>query len=546
MVKKYETDGTQTSNIKADVIVLGCSLPGIVAAHKLKQKFGDTMDVVIIDLAGTNKGMPKFNAVSFSKDEDNTTEECTVKSTHQFLEHFSRRYLVMYAKEFNITIPDEILTPESIPSPLNKLFEYTNGKTVQCTNNFHDFDYLGVFEKFELSQYQRLIDESMKNIFHVTKPVTESERRKLLYYDQTTMEKHICGALLFSTSREIMRTVVRLVCGASPDTVSVLFYLHQCYRNISCKNYVDGNNTKFREKLLGYCWKRLAYKLQQSVAGITLKAKAIKKIRTYSDEQVIVETMKGENNYVCNFLAMAVRPDELTNINVEPTLLPEREAEIARFMLPGRVKKFMIQYETDFWRDDGYSGDILSIRGPIVWAMERPGLSATGSKRRYSSLVGYLKAKMCDGDKQDSKEEVIEQLVKLFGESAANPVNYKESDVEDVFIPRCGDYVALRKWTKEQTPGLLEWGALDIYREGDITGAIEAGHTAYLHVSSCLRPQAQTFEDVSAAEIPISVHGNFCNRVLANINIISSMSLVAYTTAVYVGIRLAKSYLGKQ
>lgn len=539
MVRKYDKDLPGDRDIEADIIVLGCSLPGIVTAYKLKRKFGDTMDIVVIDLSSPARGKSKCDLVAFFDDDDKSDGD---ETPQELVENFTRRYLLMHAKEFNIVIPDAILTPSPLRS-LNKLFEYTNGSTVICSNNFHDFDYLCALERFELNQYQRQIDESMKDLFRAPDYCSQSERQKLLYYDQTSMESHIRGSLLFPTSREIMRNMVRLVCGVAPDAVSLLFYLHQCYRNYSCRDYVDGDNTRFREKLLGYCRKRLAHQLQRGVADITLRVKSIKGIRTCSQEQVVLETMKGESNYVCKLLAMALQPDEVSEIEMEPVLLPERESRTIESMTPGRVKKFTVQYETDFWRAQGYSGEILSIRGPIVWAMERPAMTATGREKRYSYLVGYLKATRCDGDKRDSRREVTEQLVKLFGAHAADQVSYAESNIEDVFVPKCGDYVALRRWTAVESSNNVEWAAMDMYRDGDVAAALEAGHVAYLKVSSALRPQAQSFEDVSAAENRTDISSNLVNRTLAQVNIVQSLSFVAYTTALYVGIRLLKSYI---
>ncbi|XP_013176048.1 PREDICTED: uncharacterized protein LOC106124127 [Papilio xuthus] len=543
MVKRCESGEEGRSGVQADVIVLGRSLPGIVTAHKLKMRFGDSLDVVVIDLPRPPKGVSKIDMVTFYDDDDNA-DESDENGTQQNLDSYSRRFLLMYAKEFKISIPDEVLNPLNVPHTHNKVFEHTNGSTVPCNNNFHDFEYLTVLEKFELNQYQRLIDEHMINLFCVSKTPSTSERKQLLYFDRTTMERHICGALLFPTSREIMRSIVRLVCGVSPRSVSVLFYLHQCYRNDGCRDYIDGNNMKLREKLLGYYRKLLSHKLQESVADITLHANSIKNIRTYSHEQVILET-RDEDTYVCRLLAMALRPDELHDIDVEPLLLSPRHADIVHFMLPGRLKKFKIRYETDFWKRVGFSGEILSIRGPIVWAIERPRISATGSKKRLACLVGFLKAVKYEVHKHDSKAEVIEQLVKLFGSDAAHPVNYRESDIEDLFVPRCGDYVALKKWTEEENVRFVEWGTLDMYRDGDISGALEAGHSAYLRVSSQLRPQGATYEDVSAVDIRSNVYGNFFTRLTSKVNFVSGLSFMAYTAALYVGIRLIKSYMNK-
>lgn len=566
MVKKPSK--SDKNSIKADVIVLGCTLPGIVAAHKLKRKFGDTMDIMVLDLGGNKIVDTKCNVAFQDKDDPNISPRRMPKYDHtarEILDNVARFYLVQYAKELRVPLPDAIINPGrqsvaqihmSMPIvadednedqeleeklPLQKVFQYGDGNTVEFENDFHDFEYLNFLEKFELNQYQTFLDKSMRELFQTNMINWASERKILLYYDQTTMEKNICETLLFSTSREIMRTTVRLVCGAPANSVSLLFYLHQCYRTSSATNHLGGLNTRFREKLLGHCRKRLSNKLQQSVADITLKSISIKEIRTYS-EQVILETIKGETTYICNLLAMALKPDQLHNIQVEDQLLSEEKAGLAKGMIPGRGKKFNVQYARNFWTKQGYSGDIFSMRGPIIWAMEKPRMSSTGSLEKYSGLIGYL---MVRDDGTDSKEAVLEQLVKLFGEEAATPVSYKETPIADIYIPRCGDYVALRKLTNEGSPKFLEWGALDIFADGDVAAALEAGHTAYLHLLGCLRPQAQSYEDIIVSDWPTFLSGSPVKRWMSQFNVISGIKLTVYSAALLIGIKLIHSYMRK-
>uniref|UniRef100_A0A2A4JUP7 Uncharacterized protein n=1 Tax=Heliothis virescens TaxID=7102 RepID=A0A2A4JUP7_HELVI len=577
MVRRSDI-GDKTS-IQADVIVLGCTLPGIVAAHKLKSKFGDTMDIMVLDLQGSDsKPLSKCN-VAFTnlRDSEYDNEDiCCDYTARQVLDNVARYYLIQYAKEFKLPLPDSIVYPELdkedselaiyyspserrsiaqsrsrhvnaspviLPTlcedeeaPLQKLFQYPDGNTVEFLNNVHDFEYLGFLEKFELNQYQSFLDKCMTDLFQTSKVNVEEERNILLYYDRTTMEQNICETLLFSTTREIMRIIVRLVCGAPANSVSLLFYLHQCYRTSSARNHLGGLNIRFREKLLGQCRKRFCAKFNQSIADITLQSMSIKGIRTYS-EQVVLETIKGETTYVCNLLAMALRPDQLHDIQVEDRLLSKENARITKDMKPGYAKKFIIQYRENFWSRQGYSGDIFSMRGPIIWAMQRPKLSTTGSLEKYSGLIGYL---MVSDDEQDSKEAVIEQLVNMFGPEAAFPASYRETPIADVYVPRCGDYVALRKMTTEGSPKFLEWGALDIFADGDVASALEAGHSAYLHLLGCLRPQAQTYDDIIVSDWPIFISENPLQKWISQINIITGIKITAVTTALLIGVALLR------
>ncbi|XP_050669706.1 probable flavin-containing monoamine oxidase A isoform X1 [Leptidea sinapis] len=542
MVKRIYQD----NHVKADVIVLGCSLPGIVTAHKLKKKFGDAMDVVVLDLVGPHKGSSTSKCnVAFQVDaEDEGTERRRDDEYEEDMGNVTRRFLAMYLKEFNIPFPEALLKPENTATKLHKLFECSDGNIYESSNNFYSFEYLNFVERFELNQYLTLLEESMKNLFQAHNFDEESDRKLLLYYDKTTMEQHLCNALLFNKPRDIMRVTIKLTCSCPSESVSVLFYLHQCYRTGGARNTIDGANTKLREKLLGYSRKRITSKLQQSVANITYPTKTINEIRTYADEQVLLKTtrMKGETNYICSLLAMALRPEQLDNIKVESSLISQSVATIITSMRATRIRKFIIQYKESFWRNSYYSGDILSVKGPIIWATERPRLSTTGGEERYSALVGYLKVAP---NGTDSRDAVVEQIVRLFGEEAAEPVNYKESDISDIFIPRCGDYVALRRLTNKLSPQYVEWGTLDIYADGDVASALEAGHNAYLHLLTCLRPQAQNYEDFSIVEWPTSLSLNPFGKWCASFSIRRGLHLAALTVVFYMGIKIIRTLIRK-
>lgn len=556
MVKKSRK-GAKTS-IKADVIVLGCTLPGIVTANKLKKKFGDSMDIVVLDLS-TPKGVISKCNVAFKKDDIDSESDSDIsendrksyshikeRTNKDYLYSVARHYLIKYANDYKIPIPGPLLNPAEHRSSLKKLFQYRDGSTVTCTNFFNDFDYLNMVEKFELNQYQKSLDTNMKHLFQANKFADLlNERSRLLYYDQTTMEKNICDSLLFPTSREIMRTTVELVCGAPAHTVSLLFYLHQCYRTSGTKHHLDGQNTRLREKVLGYCRKRMSHQLEEDISEIILPAKPIRFIRPNSNsdvEQVILETTRGDTTYICGSLAMALKPDQLQTIQVDNELLPENEAMIIKNMIPGKTKKFVIHYEVNFWENQGYSGDILSMRGPIIWAMMRPSLSFTGSVEKYAALIGYLMVKD-DEYEVNSQAAVVEQLVNLFGLEASSPVMYKETLIADIFVPQCGDYVGLQSLSAAVNRKGVEWGAVDYFADGDVAASLEAGHTAYLHLLSCLRPQAQTYEDISATDGPTILTDSPFTWWLSQINVVSTMKFTVYTTALIVGVKLIRTYM---
>lgn len=537
--KPHRPSWTPKNSIKADVIILGCSLPGIVTAHKLKMKFGDTMDIMVLDLSTTMKQISKGN-VAFYTEHINLKEDDSdiITTVTQQNVHRTKYFLTKHALDLNIPIPTAILGRRADDQDF-KVFQHSNGSFDELKSSYHDFDYLNFLQRFELNQYQRFLDESMRNLFKTHTSPTVLDQKSLLYYDQTSMEKHLSGALLFPISKEIMRNTVKLVCGASSKHVSVLFFLHQCYRTRSCTNHLDGANARIREKLLGFCRKRISTSLLQSTADITLRAKPITEIRTHANEEVVLETMLGETNYICNLLALALSPEQLNEIRVEKKLISEKEVTIIERLMQGRLKRFLVQYEINIWRNRGYSGDIVSVRGPIIWAIERPRMSGTGAKEKYATLTGYLNVKDFD---RSYKKDVLEQLVSLYGEEARDPVSYSEKNINDILVPGLGDYVNFYRMTGEQNSKYVVWAAFDVFADGDMAAAIEAGHRAYLHLSSMLRPQAENFEDVVMGEWPSTLPEWPLTRAARTTGIIGAFQYLFYGVALVYGIRLLRAY----
>ncbi|KAJ2947987.1 hypothetical protein O0L34_g9779 [Tuta absoluta] len=547
MIKSYKKERQSfTNHIKADVIILGCSLPGIVAAHNLKKKFGDSMDIVVLDLVEIQTNTKKYKGTSVSvafqdtiaDDSDSEADEPStqqptiitpITTIDQFQfdqDHVTHFFMDRYSDEFNIPIPGYSKI-ENLKSPLFKLFQDINGSKVQCTESFQQYFYLGHLERFELLQYQTLLDVNMTNIFQPFESKTEADKQRELDLDQTTMETHMSTKLYSGTSKNIMRTIVELVCGNTADKISVLFFLHQCFHVSSSKNLVDGDNVRLREKVLGHFRKRLFHQLQLSIADITVSTKPIKEIRTSADEQLILEPVKGETDYICKLLAMALRPDQVRNIVIETNLVTETEMNVISAMEQSVIKKFIIEYKQNFWQSMGYSGDILSIRGPIMWALQRPTMSTTRTADTHSALIGYLKV---DRNIPDSKYEVVEQLVNLFGEEAANPRNYTEYSVRGLSVPRLKEYTILRKMLTESSTRSLEWGALDIFAEGDMPSALEAGHAAYVHLLRVLRPQAVTYDDIAYGLPPHRLYEPF-DVMGASVNVLNTTKIILVCVA---------------
>jgi len=80
--------------------------------------------------------------------------------------------------------------------------------------------------------------------------------------------------------------------------------------------------------------------------------------------------------------------------------------------------KAMAWYDKPFWREQGLSGDAISHRGPLVQIHDAS--PADGESGALFGFVG-VPATMRKGQDILLKQEIQKQLIRLFGEAAANP-----------------------------------------------------------------------------------------------------------------------------
>jgi len=82
--------------------------------------------------------------------------------------------------------------------------------------------------------------------------------------------------------------------------------------------------------------------------------------------------------------------------------------------------KFAAIYPTAFWREAGWSGDAMSNRGPMVEIHDAS--DASGQAAALFGFVGASPAYRAGIGREELARQSLAQLVRIFGEQAANPL----------------------------------------------------------------------------------------------------------------------------
>ncbi len=123
---------------------------------------------------------------------------------------------------------------------------------------------------------------------------------------------------------------------------------------------------------------------------------------------------------------LAVPPPLYPRISFSPPL-PRRQHQMHQHLSMGLVIKVHAVYPTPFWRDLGLSGTAF---GPYELCHEAYDNTLHGDPR--GTLVGFVSDRHADDvfllDPEERKARILASLVRYYGEQAAHPEVYYESD----------------------------------------------------------------------------------------------------------------------
>lgn len=120
----------------------------------------------------------------------------------------------------------------------------------------------------------------------------------------------------------------------------------------------------------------------------------------------------------------------MASIEFKPALSADRTTELNEIAtwMAGHAKAIVL-YDNAFWREQGLSGDLISQRGPLS-EIHDASSNASSNKQSQPALFGFFATppQHRETDELKINDIIIKQLVRLFGEEAAQPksIIYKD------------------------------------------------------------------------------------------------------------------------
>ncbi len=190
---------------------------------------------------------------------------------------------------------------------------------------------------------------------------------------------------------------------------------------------------------------------------------------------------------------VAIPPPLAGRLQYEPQLPADRDQLTQRFPM-GSVMKVIAIYDRPFWRDKGFTGQVVSDIGPVQATFDN-----TPPEGTPGALMGFVEAtfsrRLNPVSTDELKRQVIANYVAYFGQEAANPTAFIEkrwdNDIWHRGCPVCFtppgvllDYgEAIRR-----PAGRIHWAGTETatYWNGYMDGAVRSGERASAEVAKLL------------------------------------------------------------
>ena len=182
----------------------------------------------------------------------------------------------------------------------------------------------------------------------------------------------------------------------------------------------------------------LARKLNEGTIRLNSVVTSIK----YEKDGAVKVVTEGNEEFNCKHILLALPPAlAVRRIEFSPEL-PESLIRIARVtpVWMGIIIKTVISYESPFWRDAGYSGTVMSALGPLQEIHDM-----CGPDGNPAALFGFS-AIQSPEQKTPGREEIIDQLTRLFGQDASKPLEVITQDWSREKFTSPGDVFRLQNY----------------------------------------------------------------------------------------------------
>jgi len=279
-----------------------------------------------------------------------------------------------------------------------------------------------------------------------------------------------------------------LTYGAPPEKLGLLHYL-------TLINSFDSNLKKLEsmkggaqeKRLVGGSW-ILCAKMAEGLQDKIRLSSPVRKIIGWDRDVVELHSDTGviRARHVIFTASQAVAG----KIAFSPALPAERAAMHKAWPVTAKMRKAVHVYPRPFWRDAGFSGQVLDIGGALLWSADNS--PPDGS---VGILTCFVREGALPADPAKAGPMLAATYAKALGDEALHPLQYHEidwSNVDEWTVSCVSPYPPgfLTKWgaASREPMGRVRWSGTDMaeLHPSSMDGAIRTGRKAALQVLGAL------------------------------------------------------------
>ncbi len=437
------------NNHRFDVLVAGAGIAGLVCARALVRRGVDAAVLEARDRVGGRTGLIDIDGH-------------TIDLGGQFLGPGQDRVYAL-ARELGLRVVKTHTAGEH-------LIETAPGRIRRWRG---DVPRLGIASLLDLGQalcrFERLAE--------TVDPEAPWSGRDAELLDGQTLAGWIRRRLHTADGRRVFTLACRITWACEPSELSLLHALFYARSAGSLRAVMATDGGAQQDRLEGGAGE-LARRLAGQLDGRVLLGATVTRIA--QDESGVAVTVHSGQTIRAGQVVVAIPPTLAGRIAYDPPLPAARDGLTQRLPM-GSAVKLAVVYPEPFWRAGGLSGLALSLTGPLPGVVDS---SPTDGSRGI--LVGVLTGAA------PGRQAILEELVRLFGPAAAEPVGYVEHDWAAEPFTR-GAYSAVfppGAWTRfgralRPPIGRIHWAGSETATRwyGYIEGAIRSGETAADEIS---------------------------------------------------------------
>jgi monoamine oxidase len=310
-------------------------------------------------------------------------------------------------------------------------------------------------------------------------------------WDSQTFYSWVKANVVNPDFMRLVSTATDAIFGQEPRDLSllyVLFYLaasgDETHPGTFERNFQTAEGAQ-EERFVGGS-QQIALKVAAELGGsVALNAH----VRQITQEDKGVKVFLDKGRVAAKQVIVAIPPALTARIDYEP-LLPVLRDQLTQRAPMGTYAKVDVIYDKPFWREEGLTGQTVSLNGPVTVTFDSTPVE--GSPGVLLGFIGGAGARSWYGlSAEGRRQAVIANFVDYFGSNAANPVQYVENAWAEERFTR-GDPVAglgpgtlLDFGAALRAPvGRIHWAGTETadYWVGYMDGAVRSGERAAAEV----------------------------------------------------------------